>query len=202
MKDLNQTDAAKWLDANCRYRRSIDATQLRQVLQRKERHCTWCGARVTGRRTKWCSDACVNAWKSRCDRNYITAQLLQRDEGVCALCGTDTLRLAARLRRLRSHSRGYRPGQPPLRKFRPHSHERVKRLWRHWIGSKWHGGTPPQPWQADHVLPVVAGGGCCDVGGYRTLCIPCHKQVTAELAAGRAAERRDADRKLLTEDKP
>lgn len=45
-------------------------------------------------------------------------------------------------------------------------------------------------WDADHIVPVVEGGGLCGVVGYRTLCHPCHKRVTADLAARRAAQRR------------
>jgi hypothetical protein len=35
----------------------------------------------------------------------------------------------------------------------------------------------------DHVIPVCEGGGLCGLDGYRTLCIPCHRKVTAELRA-------------------
>ena len=45
-------------------------------------------------------------------------------------------------------------------------------------------------WDMDHIVPVVEGGGECDLDNLRTLCIWCHKRVTAELAARRAEERR------------
>src|SRR5271157_4037114 len=44
-------------------------------------------------------------------------------------------------------------------------------------------------WQADHIVPVVEGGGECGLDGYRTLCIACHKKETAALAARRAEQR-------------
>lgn len=37
------------------------------------------------------------------------------------------------------------------------------------------------PWQADHIVPVVEGGGLCGLENLRTLCTGCHKTVTAEL---------------------
>lgn len=45
-------------------------------------------------------------------------------------------------------------------------------------------------WDADHIVPVVKGGGGCGLENYRTLCVPCHKDVTRQLAAERAAERK------------
>eukprot|EP01138_Halocafeteria_seosinensis_P008091 gb/GECG01008267.1/.p1 GENE.gb/GECG01008267.1/~~gb/GECG01008267.1/.p1 ORF type:complete len:1555 (+),score=193.94 gb/GECG01008267.1/:1-4665(+) len=38
-------------------------------------------------------------------------------------------------------------------------------------------------WQADHIVPVVEGGGSCGWTNFRTLCTSCHRQVTAELRA-------------------
>lgn len=46
----------------------------------------------------------------------------------------------------------------------------------------------------DHRVPVVEGGGSCGLDNLRTLCRPCHKRVTAELAARRAAARREGNR--------
>lgn len=48
-------------------------------------------------------------------------------------------------------------------------------------------------WDADHIIPVVKGGGGCGLENYRTLCQPCHKTATAKLAADRAKERRGPD---------
>ena len=45
-------------------------------------------------------------------------------------------------------------------------------------------------WEADHIVPVVEGGGSCGLENIRTLCIPCHRRETAALAGRRAARRR------------
>ena len=36
-------------------------------------------------------------------------------------------------------------------------------------------------WDADHILPVAEGGGQCDLENLRTLCLLCHREVTADL---------------------
>jgi 5-methylcytosine-specific restriction protein A len=36
-------------------------------------------------------------------------------------------------------------------------------------------------WDADHILPVTEGGGECDLDNIRTLCLRCHRAVTAQL---------------------
>lgn len=56
-----------------------------------------------------------------------------------------------------------------------------------------------QLWETDHIIARVEGGSDRQEN-LRTLCVPCHKRVTAELAAKRAAERRDAGRPLLRMD--
>jgi 5-methylcytosine-specific restriction protein A len=54
-------------------------------------------------------------------------------------------------------------------------------------------------WEADHIIPVVEGGGCCGLDNYRTLCPPCHKLDTAELAARLAQRRREAQGRPVQE---
>ena len=36
-------------------------------------------------------------------------------------------------------------------------------------------------WDADHIRPVAEGGGQCDLDNLRTLCLPCHREATAQL---------------------
>jgi 5-methylcytosine-specific restriction protein A len=38
-------------------------------------------------------------------------------------------------------------------------------------------------WDADHIVPVVEGGGECDLANIRTLCLVCHRQETMKLRA-------------------
>ena len=36
-------------------------------------------------------------------------------------------------------------------------------------------------WQADHILPVIQGGGGCSLSNFQTLCMDCHKEKTKRL---------------------
>lgn len=42
-------------------------------------------------------------------------------------------------------------------------------------------------WDADHIVPVVEGGGECDLSNIRTLCVNCHRAATLALRERRRA---------------
>ena len=44
-------------------------------------------------------------------------------------------------------------------------------------------------WEADHITPVVEGGGECDLSNLRTLCLRCHRMATLGLRLRRAEAR-------------
>lgn len=46
-------------------------------------------------------------------------------------------------------------------------------------------------WQADHIVPVIEGGGECGLDNYRTLCTDCHKRETAALRKRMAVRARE-----------
>jgi len=51
-------------------------------------------------------------------------------------------------------------------------------------------GTRKNLWDADHVVPVVEGGGECGLDNLRTLCLRCHLEATRELRARILTQRR------------
>ena len=51
-------------------------------------------------------------------------------------------------------------------------------LMRHW---GFNGRMRKSLWDAEHILPVTEGGGECDLDNIRTLCLRCHRSVTAQL---------------------
>ena len=191
---------------------------------RKLCHCG-CGKPVTPPRRTSHSDACVKNWKERNDPATIALVLLERDRGICALCGRDTEQLRRQCMRIN------RPAEPDVHEIAvgmgyQHAYDdhesgygwcgrvradvesayetamyfygrEVSLPWLCWqeelnrecanlgfpdVTRRW--------WEADHIVPVIEGGGGCGPEGYRTLCVPCHKAETAKLAARRAQKRR------------
>lgn len=132
--------------------------------------CRWCGTEVSGRRISWCSDACVEEYMIRKSPGFARSQVRKRDKGVCSACGVDTYRLRRAFRSLRCVSPSYAcPGCLACV---------VKRLWRDLT-----------VWDADHIVPVEHGGGCCGLENYQTLCRRCHKRKTKLQAKLRASNR-------------
>lgn len=100
----------------------------------------------------------MHEWKIRTDPGYVKHQVFLRDNGICAICRTDTIPPSVREK---IRGRGYVP--------------RNQRF---------------STWDADHIIPVIKGGGGCGLANYRTLCKPCHKAETKKLAGERAAARK------------
>ncbi len=96
----------------------------------------------------------MHQWKLRTDPSYLRDQVFARDRGVCAECGIDTEALRKNKRKLDYAAR------------------RV-------FEKEW--GLRRHLWDADHIVPVVEGGGECDLSNMRTLCLKCHRAVTAAL---------------------
>jgi 5-methylcytosine-specific restriction enzyme A len=120
--------------------------------------CRWCNLEVPKGRLTFCSAWCVEEWRLRTDPGYIREKVFERDKGVCAGCGTDCEAAWRNLRRLRGVGRLKAQNEWGLRP-----------------------GSRKSLWDADHIVPVVEGGGECDLANLRTLCLKCHRVATAEL---------------------
>ena len=137
------------------------------------RLCRWCWGPISQkRRRSWCGDACVEEYRLEHDWNHIRATVLERDRGVCAICRTDTLWLCGVVRQRRHHLT--HADGPALR------------------GAVLGFCSSRDAWEADHIVPRHDGGPD-HPDNLRTLCVPCHKAVTAEFARERARRRRTGD---------
>lgn len=141
--------------------------------------CRRCQVEVPRGRRTFCSDACIDQWKIKTDPGYVRSLVKFRDKGICADCGRDCVALQQELQA---------------------QNNELKRNWsikslKAWedriaclksegfaaLNTFWYSVTEGSFWQADHIVPVVEGGGECDLSNYRTLCTPCHKAATKAL---------------------
>jgi 5-methylcytosine-specific restriction enzyme A len=135
--------------------------------------CRWCDGSVAPPRRTFCSEACVHQWKLRSNPHYRRQHVFKRDGGICAQCRRDCHVLQRDLNLLLYAN--------------PSRYEaEVERLQ---LGKGFRLGK--SLWEADHVVAVFDGGGSCDLYNLQTLCFLCHRKKTAELAARRAAKRRE-----------
>lgn len=115
--------------------------------------CKWCLKEVPAGKRTWCSDACVKDYLSR-DPRELRKAARKRDKGVCQSCGLDTVAFRRYLDALPTKARTV------LREALKVNHRSTL-------------------YDADHIVPVVEGGGGCDVSGVQTLCVWCHRSKTA-----------------------
>jgi 5-methylcytosine-specific restriction enzyme A len=147
--------------------------------------CRKCGVEVPKGRRSFCSEECVHQWKIEADPGYLRRQVEQRDRGFCARCRLDTDQLRRQLAAMRDRCKRRNLGAEARKAaFRDFARYRA-------IMDRLKLREGDTLWEADHIVPVVEGGGCCGLDGIRTLCRWCHLEVTAELAARRAERRRD-----------
>lgn len=125
-------------------------------------------------------------------------QVEARDRGVCARCGMDT-------EYVKALCRPYLAEACRLQEAGSTTDAALLRLVivgylsdlgfsRAVVSSaihKWGGVVNTHLWEADHVVPVVhGGGGGCGLENLRTLCRACHHEATGQLARLRAKEKR------------
>lgn len=159
-----------------------------------------CAREVVRPRLNWFSDQCVNDWRDRNDPVRIRSRVLERDRGICAHCQKDCV--TAEL--LAQESGGLWRW---LAKKECANMEWTEswsfidgyvRIRRREIGVAHDGHA----WEADHIVPVIEGGGLCGLENYRTLCLTCHRKETAALARRRAEKRRCTKSSPLTRAQP
>lgn len=139
--------------------------------------CRNCGIEVPKGRRTFCGEACADDWAVRNSPSLIRRRVYQRDKGICAICGIDTAVLGKVLQA--EWQRVKLARSPRERQERAEFRKRYRWFFRR-----------TTYWDADHIIPVVEGGGECTMANIRTLCVPCHQQVTKELARRRASQRR------------
>lgn len=131
--------------------------------------CKWCGEKAA---RVWCGAECRQEAYVR--MGYVSGYLFQRDKGVCVKCGIDATWLYGKVNEIRRLWRKYRP---------------TSYLEFHASFGPWWTDSYQRLWEADHIIPVCEGGGCCGLENYQTLCLRCHKEDSSELAKRRANQK-------------
>lgn len=163
--------------ANQLYPNKKDPTDGRKL-------CAWCETRLPFRKQRYCSRECLDEIWIRTNPGHARSKVYDRDQGVCANCGTDTQRFKKLLRewpRVSYH-------------FKSKALDALAEQFalagistRRKIGSYSRFG---HTWEMNHITPVADGGGLCGLENLETLCLPCHRKETAAQAASRAAKAR------------
>ena len=168
-----------------------------------------------GRRT-WHSQECVDRWMVANSSQYVRDKLFERDKGVCAMCGVDSEKAKRRAEAASSHwwsrwhgfyarieswhrRHGWNVVVPDFLNAKndrfecwsPRVRSAMDKRLNAMRAEGWNVHRQSSWWEADHIVPVVEGGGQCDLSNFRTLCVRCHWKVTRELRA-RLAEKRKA----------
>jgi|688.fasta_scaffold609127_1 5-methylcytosine-specific restriction protein A len=129
------------------------------------RCCRYCGESIIPPKRTFCSPECVHEYRLRTSGSYLRDCVYLRDNGICEICSLDTKELAKTLSRIDMND----PARDILLKENNiHKTRKIKLR-------KYGGGL----WDADHIVPVQDGGGECGLENIRTLCIRCHKIITA-----------------------
>ena len=127
--------------------------------------CRWCGELIlhpAGEKQgevdarRRWHPACVEAYEDS-DPRELRRRVRKRDRGVCRACGLDTNRLRREVRGRGRASRLRALGFQPRRSL----------------------------WELDHVIPLIDGGSH-HASNLQTLCVPCHREKSAEETRARA----------------
>lgn len=166
--------------------------QQKRLLANGKRPCRGCQGELPKGRHVWCSNACMERAYMALS-TFARRRVRERDHGVCALCDGDTEKVKRILRWLRHRGAGAWTTHANVLDAK-HAHDLIVRAWgRH--PSTWGWDEGRTWWEADHIVPLV-NGGTNDLSNYRTLCIPCHRRVTAELARSRSKRGRQTEMTL------
>jgi 5-methylcytosine-specific restriction protein A len=133
----------------------------------------------------YCSRECQEAFAVKRSWAAAVAAVDRRDNGKCAQCGREAVKLRDQFFRLRMrlmhNDSGVRAAAGEERRAL------VEALNAEGFALPTYCTSPTwgQLYQVDHIVPVVCGGGACDLSNLQTLCTGCHRKKTKEQEAAR-----------------
>jgi len=133
--------------------------------------CKWCGALKPKGRRVWCSDECYNEFAVRCFSGHASFLIYKQEKGICQFCGIDVGYITEWLQKI-NFERWQGSWCNPSRLY--YKDIPYRQQWGPWWTNNY------QLWEADHIVAVKDGGGCCGLENYRLLCLRCHKERTKQ----------------------
>lgn len=129
-----------------------------------------CGRKPPTGRHRYASSLCQQEVLRRFkvlkgDGLWIRQLVWERDKGVCRGCGLVCV-----------------GGAPTSKEHRALQLEEIGRSRKRQPGVLY---VQLDQWHADHIVPVERGGGACELDGYQTLCVECHRQKSSAEASAR-----------------
>lgn len=143
--------------------------------------CRHCGMNVPDKRKSFCSEECADDWAAAHSPTLLRQRVFRRDQGICALCGMDCVLLG------RALSAEWERVKMAVTAREQAERAEFRKRYRWFLRRR-------TCWDADHIVPVSEGGGNCTMANIRTLCVPCHQQVTKTLSRKKASQRRQQRR--------
>ncbi|GKU88872.1 hypothetical protein SLEP1_g3086 [Rubroshorea leprosula] len=134
----------------------------------------------------FCDLECYEEYRLRTSNRFLRQELFQVEHGICTNCQLDCHQLVKNLKPLSLQRR-----LEYIKKIAPKIASQ-KKLVNKLVNDPSEGNA----WHADHVVPVYKGGGECRLENMRTLCVACHKDVTAAQNAERRTMRIKTKKKL------
>ncbi|KAJ1901177.1 hypothetical protein LPJ66_000959 [Kickxella alabastrina] len=177
----------RWLPGPLRTSKNIPASECDNRYLRGPRGnllCLWCGQETKDKNSLFClkpkldrsrrittlfGEGCEHEHRMRRDNQYVREQLNKRDRGICFDCGIDihaVFNESVNCKTLEERAEVFKR----LSQRTPEWLKKVRRP----LSSMEYKFTEGMFWEAAHIIDVKHGGGLCGLGGYHTLCVPCH----------------------------
>lgn len=168
--------------------------------------CRWCGEPIVhqsgekrgqpDRRRRW-HEECAKTYLIANNPTYTRNEVMKRDKGICAGCGVDVNWLEKHKRKLIKRVRGGKCTEGSRCTYvarythdwrHPELCRKHRNLLRGFI-QKYGKPSWNSCWQADHIVPLIDGGGH-GMDNLQLLCDGCHRKKTAQEATDRARKRK------------
>lgn len=149
--------------------RRINLSDLEAIIVDGKKCCAWCSTPLTGRKYKWCSEACSNyafAWANP-QKEYGLHILLARQDFKCNSCQYDYMPcIQACLQRLNRHHTTINPDKIK---------EEISGLLMKWLKLT---VLPQYKPEVDHIQAISKGGQAIGLENHQAICFLCHKAKT------------------------